>query len=139
MNSKGFTLIEMLIAVAIVAILAAIAMPSYQDSIMKSRRSDGIAALLKLQLAQEKFRSNCRFYAGTFAAADNCGVDAANSSLNFSTTSEEGFYTISVTAAAGNGYTITADPIGSQAADGDCDPLQYIYPAGIKSPADCWD
>lgn len=139
MNSKGFTLIEMLITIAIVAILAAIAIPSYQNFVLKSRRSDGTAALLKLQLKQEKFRANCRFYAGTLGAADNCGTDSVASSLNFSTSSEEGFYTIAVTAATGNSYTITADPIGVQAADSACDPIQYVYPAGTKSPADCWD
>ncbi|AOS97523.1 Fimbrial protein precursor [Microbulbifer aggregans] len=139
MNSKGFTLIELMIAVAIVAILAAIAVPSYQDSVRKSRRSDATAALLRLQLEQEKLRANCRFYAGTLAGAESCGTDAASSSLNFSTASEKGFYNISVTAASGNGYTITADPTGSQAADTDCDPIQYVYPAGTKTPAGCWD
>ncbi|WP_295801755.1 type IV pilin protein [uncultured Microbulbifer sp.] len=139
MRSKGFTLIEMLITVAILAILAAIAVPSYQQFILKSRRSDGMSALLKLQLEQEKFRANCRFYAEKLGTADSCGADAANSALNFSDTSEDGYYTIAVTAASGNGYTITADPVGRQAVDTDCDPLKYEYPAGIKSPADCWD
>lgn len=139
-NARGFTLIEMVIAVAIVAILAAIAVPSYQESVRKSRRPDGMAALLKLQLAQEKFRANCRFYAENLTTTGNtCGTKSADSSLKFSDTSEEGFYSIAITAASGNGYTITADPVGSQAADSDCDPLQYVYPAGTKTPAGCWD
>lgn len=139
MKNRGFTLIEMLITVAIVAILAAIAVPSYQQFILKSRRSDGMSALLKLQLEQEKFRANCRYYAGTLAGVDSCGADSANSSLNFSSTSEDGYYNIAINESTGNHYIITADPIGPQAADSDCDPLTYEYPAGIKSPVDCWD
>ncbi|GAA5526174.1 hypothetical protein Maes01_02769 [Microbulbifer aestuariivivens] len=138
-NSRGFTLIELLITIVIVTILASIAIPSYQQSVTKSRRADGISALLRLQLEQEKFRANCRFYAGALGNANSCGTDAANSTLAFSTTSEAGYYTIAITAAAGNGYTITADPTGAQAGDTTCDPLSYTHPAGTKSPAGCWD
>jgi len=135
MKNQGFTLIELMIVVVIVAILAAVALPSYQDSVRKSRRADGIAALLKLQLAQEKFRANCPLYADTLAGADSCNAGT----LNFSTSSEGGYYTIAITAAGGNTYNITADPQNSQASDGDCDPIGFTYPAGTKTPAGCWD
>ena len=55
-RTRGFTLIELMIVVAIVAVLAAIALPSYQDYVRKGRRADGRAMLQSASLAQEKFR-----------------------------------------------------------------------------------
>jgi len=142
-SQKGFTLIELMIIVAIVGILASIAYPAYQDSVRKAKRADGINALVQLQLAQEKFRANCPFYAATIsstATSNTCGASAAASTMMFAhTTSEEGYYTIAVTAASGNSFTITADPTGSQAGDTSCDPLQYVHSTGEKTPANCWD
>ena len=135
---RGFTVIELMVVVAIVGILAAIAVPSYQEYMLKSRRADGTAALLKLQLAQEKFRANCRFYAGALGNADGCGANAGASTLDFSATSDSDLYTIAITAADGNSYTITADPKNRQAVDVSCDPIQFSYPDGAKTPAGCW-
>ena len=52
--SSGFTLIEVMIVVALIALLATIAMPSYQDSIRKSRRADAKAALVQLAQFMER-------------------------------------------------------------------------------------
>ncbi len=54
LSARGFTLIELMIVVAVIAILAAIAYPSYQDSVRKSRRADAKAALLDLAQFMER-------------------------------------------------------------------------------------
>ena len=54
----GFTLLELLIVAVVVAVLAAIALPSYQDYVIKARRSEAKEALIRLALDQELFRAN---------------------------------------------------------------------------------
>lgn len=142
-NNKGFTLIEMLMAIAIMGILVAVAYPSYQNSTRKARRADGIAAALTVQVAQERFRGNCRFYAKTIGGADVCGANATASTVASVSTSNEGFYTLSIEGTpTGNSYVILIDPTGNQAADTDCNPMRLTFnnlnPNGLKSPADCW-
>lgn len=61
--SKGFTLIELMIAVAVVGILAAIAYPSYQDSVRKSRRADAKSALLDAAHERTVFTENNQYTA----------------------------------------------------------------------------
>jgi type IV pilus assembly protein PilE len=60
---QGFSLIELLTALAIVAILATITVPSFSGLVARSRRSDAISALLRVQLAQERWRANNLTYA----------------------------------------------------------------------------
>jgi type IV pilus assembly protein PilE len=66
-GQKGVTLIEVMVVVAIVGILAAIAIPAYDDYITRSRRSDAFTALETVRAAQEMYRAEKGFYASSFA------------------------------------------------------------------------
>ncbi|HMW15085.1 MAG TPA: type IV pilin protein [Pseudomonadales bacterium] len=94
----GFSLIELMVALAIVGILAAVAYPAYRDSIMKSRRADAKIALTQGAAQQEKFFSRFSHYSGTLS--DIGGA-----------TSPEGYYGLALaTTNAGLGFTLTATP-----------------------------
>jgi type IV pilus assembly protein PilE len=73
-SGHGFTLIELMIAVVVVAILAAVAMPTFMDSIRKSRRSEAFAALASLQQAQERWRANNALYTATLTDLNVAGA-----------------------------------------------------------------
>ena len=126
----GFTLIELMIVVVIVGILAAIAYPSYNRYSTQTRRSDGKIALTQAASLQEKFFSDCNWYATTPNGTRACGSAAGNADtvLGIPTTSLGGHYTIAITAGniAGTcttyscGFTITVTPTagGLQVGDG---------------------
>ena len=143
-RSTGFTLVELLIALAIIGLLSMVAYPSYQKSILRTNRSDAIAAVLAVQVAEEKFRASCPYYAQTLGSTNTCGASASASTVQASSTSPEGYYTITIVAnsATGNAYTINAAPTGTQASDTDCSPMQITFnasnPNGLKTPTDCW-
>jgi len=89
-----------MVTVAIVVILTAIALPSYQNSLLTSRRHDARVALLRIQQLEETWRANHVTYTDTL------------SDLNFSSTSENGLYTLSI---VGKGGTGTPDGTGYRA------------------------
>ena len=108
----GFTLVELIIVVAIISILASIAIPAYNGYVETSKRSDAQASLMALAITQEKYRAQCPSYAQNFGSAINCDA----STLNFSSSSDGGYYTLvivsgSVSAA---GFTAQADPTFAQ-------------------------
>ena len=143
-RNRGFTLIEIMITIAIVGILFTVAVPSYKQSQRKTRRTDGIAAALQIQVAQEKFRGSCAFYAQSLGSTNSCGTTAALSTVKASSTTDGGYYTMSILAnsASGNAYTIVATAAGDQASDTGCTTLSLAFsstnPKGAKSPAACW-
>jgi type IV pilus assembly protein PilE len=120
---RGFTLIELVIAVVLVAILAAVAIPAFTDAIRKGRRSEALASLSALQQAQERWRANHSSYS----------TDMSSAGLNQPTTSiGSGYYGIAITAASATDYELTATATAgkSQANDADCQVMAVKLVAG---------
>lgn len=131
-RAQGFTLIELMIAVAIVAVLASIAYPAYQDSIRKGRRAEAFTALSTLQQAQERWRSNNASYTTTLA--NSAAANAPPTGLGVPATTPSGYYTISVDSATVSPtvYVATATAVTgtSQASDGNCKVLGVQMASG---------
>lgn len=126
--ARGFTLVEALIAIAVVALLAAIALPAYQDAVRKSRRSDAYDALARVQQAQERWRSNRSSYTTELTAAPSADPPG----LGQSATSAKGYYAISIPAADAVSYEIVATATAgkSQADDTGCQRLRIRVAGG---------
>ncbi len=134
-SKAGFTLIELMIVVAVIGILAAIAYPSYQDYVHKAKRAEAHAALLNIQLAQEKWRASHTSFTTALTTAHPNG-------LGLAATTAEGDYSLAITAASAVGYTLTASAVSgkSQASDTGCTVLTLTVNAGgeTATPATCW-
>ena len=128
-RSQGFSLIELMIAVVIVGILAAIAIPMYSDYVTRSRRADGQATLM--QVAQELERCYTQFskYNDNSCSVINGGV--------VSETSDQGFYVVTANKLDESTFTLIATPQNEQADDTDCGELKLTH-LGIQLPPDCW-
>ena len=114
-NKKGFTLIEVMIVVVIVAILAAVAIPSYQDSVRKTRRADAKEALMRIAALQERyFFTNNRY--GEFKDLGLTGTSGCDAKID----SQEGFYEIQLTSCGATSFEIRATAVGAQLGDTQC-------------------
>ena len=151
-GQQGFTLVELLIAMVIASILAAIAIPSYSSYILKSRRTDAKSALLNLASLEERYFSTTNTYTG---APANLGYPAGTA-VPFPVSN--GYYNITAinlipaappanatSAGTPATYTITATAIGTQANDAACATFT-ISSAGQQTATgtdpnpnvDCW-
>ncbi|RLP52684.1 MAG: type IV pilin protein [Ketobacter sp.] len=111
-KGKGFTLIELMIVVAIVAILAAVGYPAYDSSVKKTRRTDAKGALMGLAQAMERYHTANNTYVGATVGAT--GVYPAEAPLDGS----KKFYDLKITALDATSYTLQAQPKNGQDADG---------------------
>lgn len=133
-KERGFSLIELMIVVAIVAILAAIAVPSYRRYVVRANRADAQRALLDLAGREE------RFYYGANRYAKNLGELSATATLAGSN------YTVSLdpAPATSTDFTVVATPVGNQLRDdAECQSLSLNrqgqqLSTGTASAATCW-
>ena len=145
MKQSGFTLIELMIVVAIVGILAAIAYPSYQSYVERTGRADGQAKLMEIMQAQERFYSQNQTYTANLGAgAGGLGYGVA---ANAAVASDERRYNITAAACAGgaiaNCVALSADAVGAQANDTRCGDLTLDSrgtkgEGGTLTVQDCW-
>ena len=140
-TSRGFTMVELVVTMVVVAILAAIAIPGYTSYMRKARRTDAKAALLGLAALEERYYSTSNTYT------------ALPTDLGFTGTTWPqpvggGYFTVTVspptaaTTTAVATYLITANATGSQAADTNC-ATYTISQAGARTPTtnsyECWN
>lgn len=133
-KATGFTLVEIMVAVAILSILAVIVLPTYQQSVRKSRRADAQSALLNMQLQEEKWRANNNSYNATASAV---GAPAATEKVS-------NYYTFSVTNVGATTFTVqaVAKTTGGQDQDKQysstsCATLT-LDQSGTRTPTACW-
>lgn len=136
---RGFTLIELMIAIVIVAILLAVALPSYQNSVQKARRADAKAALLDAANRQEGYMLD----RGTYSV-DMTDLGFAQSPY----TSEKKHYSVAATVCSGGSidrcYVLTATPVsGSPQADDTRCTAFILHSNGSKTATgsdvlNCW-
>ena len=129
----GYTLLELMIAVAIIGILAAIAYPSYVNQILKSQRTSAKTALLDLASREAKYYSLNNAYTTSMT---NLGYASAGPIAVPDTTSH--YYDLSVAAENTTGYIATAVPTGRQATDS-CGSYRIDF-LGVKAAgaSNCW-
>ncbi len=131
--NKGFTLIELMVVVAVMAILASITYPVYINSVREARRSDAQQLLLDTTNRLEQFILDARSYTTNFNSIgilkDGWDCTATSCSNNF--------YTVSIAVnnvATPPSFLITATAVGDQVNDGDIS----INSQGVKSPMEKW-
>ena len=127
--NKGFTLIELMISVAIIGILVTIAFPSYRQYVVESRRSEGIAMLLQVMQQQERYYTEELTYSTNLT---DLGFAVANP------TSQNSHYTISAARCGSDPVSrcvlLTAVAQGQQVVDGNL----TLNSRGIRTPAAYW-
>lgn len=131
----GITLIELMIVVAILGILASIAVPSYRQYILESRRSEAKEALMSAQLLLEEYRITCAQYG---KATSDCTTALTMSALGATNST---YYQYTLTNTSATGYTVTATAQGDQASDKEgstaCSPMT-LNQSDQRTPAVCW-
>jgi type IV pilus assembly protein PilE len=147
-SRRGFTLIELMIVVLVIAILAGLALSSYNKQVRKSRRAEAKQIMSDYALREEKLRSNSTSYTSNLATL--LGTSTAPTSWG------SGYYTMAISfplsgncpVASGTGpakgsansFIITGTAVGDQAEDTSCTPLVYTNDCGtvLKTPTGCW-
>jgi type IV pilus assembly protein PilE len=114
---RGFTLVELMVALAVAATLAAVAYPTFADQLRKARRSDALMRLMQLQQAQERWRADHPSY-GSMA---DIGVPSST---------PDDLYRLSIVSHDAHGYVAMAEAMSAQARDQRCRFLRLTRSGG---------
>ena len=138
-KNRGFTLLELMIVVAVVAILASLAIYNYARYGFRSRRVDGKTLVMNVAAAEQRFYTNYNNYASSITAAPPTGLGWTSA-----TSPSPGYYSATVAVAPdGQSYKITAAPAGVQATDKCGSLILDSFGTQSASPGDtsngaCW-
>jgi type IV pilus assembly protein PilE len=113
----GFTLIELMIATAVIGILSTLAVPSFENHIHRARRSDVLVSMVQIQAAQERFRSN----RASYGSLDEIGVVSVSTA---------GHYQLAASAINAQGYEVLLTATGAQARDKTCRHMKFSSTGG---------
>jgi type IV pilus assembly protein PilE len=133
-HACGFTLVELCVVLAVAGVLATVAWPSFQSQLQRSRRADAVSALLRVQMAQENYRSHHGLYAPQLSALKGAATPRSG----------EGLYDIELHSQGGDGYEARARARPGSLAAGDtgCTVLSLQVRAGLADfapSARCWN
>jgi type IV pilus assembly protein PilE len=140
-TAGGFTIIEMMMVVTLVAILGSLAVSTYRSYVLRANRTEARMALLATQVAQEKYFLQNNAYAQDIATVIAAPPAGLGINLTAGGVTVTGAYTISFTAASATTYTLQAVATGTQVKDTAACLTFTINEQGARTPADstgCW-
>ena len=142
----GFTLLELMIVVGVIAILALIALPNYAEQVRKGKRADAVRAVGELQLALERWRQECSTYADVATCKDfdeDGTVEPGEGTYPTGPTSN--YYDIAISGQGPTGYVITGTRKNEMTSDPRCGDFTMTFASGTATKgvslgdvAYCW-
>jgi len=128
-KNHGFTLIELMIAVAVIGVIAAVAYPAYNEQIRKARRAETQTALMNISARQQQMLLDTRSYAVSVALLNVVLPQTVARAYDI---------TLTVGTATAPTFTATATPVSLSAQASDACGILTIDQSGTKTPYNCW-